>query len=1032
MLLFDEEDGGLDDTPMFRQRVDEMEASAKRLKERCGSLLAGARKYRDGITAMLDAQTAFAAALHEFGGGTDEDSLHLGSAAMSPFIKVFRELAGFYDFLRTQLDLGLIERVQKDWVEGALAESREERRKYDRRAAEYEAARMKHQSLKKQTKREVLERSHTELAIARCGEEEARFDLARRLSEVELSKRFSFLELIVGAVHAHLMFFRNGADLLGRLEGPINDALQIGEHLRREEGERADMITARREAADRREALIAREVAALDGGGGAGPGSSGDGGGGAAGGPAGGAALSAGPGGPVQMSVANSELTADIERLIRATRCSAGQQARAAGGGAEARAPARCVVTIIRQGYLCKRSQGKGRSDWKRRFFVLDSTGMMYYYSHKADSLMQLSRATRPKNTLPLLTSTVKLDADDPVVRCAFRVVSPEGTYTLQAETEFERAEWIAALQAVINCLLSGAIDMEALPRVPVRPTHSRSGSQADAAADGGCGGGGGGRASGVSAGGLSAASGGSQPGTPPCGSALSGIPSGDGSGSDAEAHGGGGGGGGGEAPGHHRVPSRLGFGRLGGGAAAGDGGGGGGSSSGPLERLRAVSGNRRCADCGAQDPDWASLNLGVLLCIECSGVHRQLGVQVSKVRSCTLDVRVWEPQVVGVVEAIGNDASNAVWEAAMPPPGAAASGSGGAAAAGPAAAAAAPAAAAGGAAPAVAAAAAGAAGPASKAADSWVWCEGDSAADEDEARGSSGGGAGGAGGGAMARVLRVASAVAQRQQRLAADADGSVGTAASTAAAPAAGAAAAPPPPAPPAPKPGPASSLSDKARFITDKYAGRAFTAPLPREQAQARLWDAVAAGDVRAALAALAAGADASGAYRTPRAQRLVGEAAARAAAVEAGPGGAAAAGGGSSAGSSRAGSSGGGPGSGGSGDGGGLGGSVDGGHGVCGTVTALHLAATLGDSLVTEFLLQNGAGLGHTDAHGRTALHYAVLWDCAEVAKLLMRRGGGGGDSELQRCRDSRGRTPMDIAMAKGRVTDEELFVLLSTQ
>ena len=55
-------------------------------------------------------------------------------------------------------------------------------------------------------------------------------------------------------------------------------------------------------------------------------------------------------------------------------------------------------------------------------------------------------------------------------------------------------------------------------------------------------------------------------------------------------------------------------------------------------------------ADCGASSPDWASLNLGVLLCIECAGVHRQLGVHMSKVRSCTLDVKVWEePQVLEV-----------------------------------------------------------------------------------------------------------------------------------------------------------------------------------------------------------------------------------------------------------------------------------------------------------------------------------------------------------------------------------------------
>ena len=52
-----------------------------------------------------------------------------------------------------------------------------------------------------------------------------------------------------------------------------------------------------------------------------------------------------------------------------------------------------------------------------------------------------------------------------------------------------------------------------------------------------------------------------------------------------------------------------------------------------PIDVLRKVCGNDTCADCGASDPDWASLNLGVLVCIECSGVHRNLGVHISKVR---------------------------------------------------------------------------------------------------------------------------------------------------------------------------------------------------------------------------------------------------------------------------------------------------------------------------------------------------------------------------------------------------------------
>lgn len=41
---------------------------------------------------------------------------------------------------------------------------------------------------------------------------------------------------------------------------------------------------------------------------------------------------------------------------------------------------------------------------------------------------------------------------------------------------------------------------------------------------------------------------------------------------------------------------------------------------------------NKYCADCDAKQPRWASWNLGVFVCIRCAGIHRSIGVQVSKV----------------------------------------------------------------------------------------------------------------------------------------------------------------------------------------------------------------------------------------------------------------------------------------------------------------------------------------------------------------------------------------------------------------
>ncbi|KAM7400487.1 hypothetical protein PAMA_004937 [Pampus argenteus] len=82
------------------------------------------------------------------------------------------------------------------------------------------------------------------------------------------------------------------------------------------------------------------------------------------------------------------------------------------------------------------------------------------------------------------------------------------------------------------------------------------------------------------------------------------------------------------------------------------------------IQSIRNVRGNSFCVDCDAPNPDWASLNLGALMCIECSGIHRNLGTHLSRVRS--LDLDDWPVELSMVMTAIGNSMANSVWEGAL------------------------------------------------------------------------------------------------------------------------------------------------------------------------------------------------------------------------------------------------------------------------------------------------------------------------------------------------------------------------------
>ena len=260
--------------------------------------------------------------------------------------------------------------------------------------------------------------------------------------------------------------------------------------------------------------------------------------------------------------------------------------------------------------FAARGAGGASKATEKEGYLFIPAPNFTPVYCTLSKGKINLNREAinAPDMNLDLVICTVK-ENRDAKLRWCFNIISPNETLLLQADSAEGYQEWMSVIQNAIGMQLNAGQSRPANHAHGHGHGHGHGGHGASSNSSSNT------YSSSTSASAASPTS----SATPSLSSsshhAAAHSNSASHSGHAHQSHGGGGGGAGAGAGGsghHHGVGAGSLFGKASDGA----------SSSEALSVLRSVPGNDTCADCSAKDPDWVSLNLGIVICMEVSPTH--------------------------------------------------------------------------------------------------------------------------------------------------------------------------------------------------------------------------------------------------------------------------------------------------------------------------------------------------------------------------------------------------------------------------